>query len=223
MLIAVIKSCDRGAGRKLSVKQLGKILTLEAGEKVSKRRLLRTVSRFGGKYIATSELGLKKCGTVDFGFAQNVLLFSQFAGYLLEISGKELSVGIVDPQLQCLDLSLLTKTVAHCSEVTVCTEKDCDALFLKLLFDTGICPEAVASPQHLMHCDCVFAPNGLQGFKGVLFGKGGLQIDPDKLIIPPPYRELLARGIDPIDLWSALFSEGVIHAVEAGKEDRLLK
>ncbi len=204
MLAVVTASSNRDDRRKIKTATLGSILLVSVGNKVSQRRLKKALRPFEGAFLCSGNIHPPKLQPFDTKKPLEHLLFRQFCDFLLSQNGIHVSCGIVDPLGQYLNGDLLTKIVAHCALVTIFTLKDTDELCQQLLLDTGTCPETVQRKAWLYGCDCVFAPQGLVGFEGILFGKGGRGVDPDLLYFEPQHHALLQSGIDKAQLWCLL-------------------
>lgn len=201
MMAVVTLSDNKNERRKIKTEQLGDILHISVKSKVSQRRLKKVLAPFEGAFLCAESIAVPKLRPFDTEKPLEQLLFRQFCDHLLSQSGIHISAGIIDPLGEHISSPLMTKIVAHCALVTVFTLKDTDELCQRLLSDTGTCPEIVQRKAWLFGCDYVFAPQGLLGFEGTLFGKDGLGIDPESLYIDPWYQPLLQKGMDKAKLW----------------------
>ncbi len=201
MMAVVTLSDNKNERRKIKTEQHCDILHISVGNKVSQRRLKKALTPFEGAFLCGEGVTAPKLHPFETEKPLEQLLFRQFCDCLLSQSGIHISAGIIDPLGEHISGPLMTKIVAHCALVTVFTLKDTDGLCQQLLNDTGTCPEIVQRKAWLFGCDYVFAPQGLLGFEGTLFGKGGRGIDPELLFIAPQYQPLLQKGVDKPELW----------------------
>lgn len=204
MAAVVTLSDKKDEPRKIKTTQLFDIVHILVGSKVSQRRLRKALAPFEGAFLCAEGITVPKLHPFDTEKPLEQLLFKQFCDCLLSQSGIHVSAGIIDPLGEYVSNPLMTEIVAHCALVTVFTLKDTDELCQRLLNDTGTCPEIVQRKAWLFGCDYVFAPQGLLGFEGTLFGKGGRGIDPELLSVDPQYQPLLQSGIEKSKLWCLL-------------------
>lgn len=204
MLAVVTLSNEKKNRRRIELQPLGEILHVSVGSGVSQRRLRKALKPFDGAFLCAEGITVSKLKPFDTQKPLEALLWQQFCDFVLNTSGIHTSVGVIDPLGERFNDPLLTKIVAHCALVTVFTFKNADNLCQTLLNDTGTCPEIVQRKAWLFGCDCVFAPQGLLGFEGLLFGNGGRAINPELLDIPELYQPLLQEGVDKVHLWCLL-------------------
>ena len=204
MMAVVTLSDKKDEPRKIKTEQLCDIVHISVGSKVSQRRLRKALAPFEGAFLCAEGITVPKLRPFDTEKPLEQLLFRQFCDCLLSQNGIHICAGIIDPLGEHISGPLMTKIVAHCALVTVFTLKNTDELCQRLLNDTGTCPEIVQRKAWLFGCDYVFAPQGLLGFDGKLFGKGGVGIDPESLVIDPQYQPLLQKGVDKPKLWCLL-------------------
>ena len=157
--------------------------------------------------MATPDINLHGFKPYDTTALSERLLFRQFCRYVLSLPSVALSVGVVDPAGKYLAFECLTDVIAHAASTTVFTFKNSEQYCQNWLSATGTCPEVVERKGWLFGCDCVFAPQGLSGFDGLLFGKGGRGINTDALEFSTQHRALLKFGVDPADLYCMLDEE----------------
>ena len=204
MLAVVTLSNEKKNRRRIELQPLGKILHVSVGSGVSQRRLRKALKPFDGAFLCAEGITVPKLKPFDTQKPLEALLWQQFCDFVLNTSGIHTSVGVIDPLGERFDDPLLTKIVAHCALVTVFTFKNADTLCQTLLSNTGTCPEIVQRKAWLFGCDHIFAPQGLLGFEGTLFGNGGRSVDEDLLEIEPIYQFLLRLGINKTALYCML-------------------
>ncbi len=197
----ITELCETDADKKIEVCRMGELLNFRVGKKVSHRRLKRALNKFNGEYIFSTTFdtrGLAPCSTDRL---KTAVLFEQFADHVLSSVGIGLTVGIVDRDGKILENDTVTHIIAHAESVIICTlRENIDELCRGWLLLTGTCPEITADPKHLLECNCVFSPDLRVATVGLLFGKGGLNIDREKIELPEIYLPLVEAGVDPVDL-----------------------
>lgn len=196
MIAVVTPSHDRNDRRKLKMTPMGSILHISVGNKVSIRRLKKALIPFEGGFLAAD--GIKTGGLRPFDPSPiyEQLLFEQFCNHVLTLQGFRTTVAVVDPAGRHIREPLFAKVVAHAAAVTVFTLVDTEALCEGWLKTTGTCPDTVDRKVFLYSADCCFAPHGLLGFEGTLFGDGGCRLDCDIIPIPPDLLPLFSTDID---------------------------
>ncbi len=180
---------------------MGELWHLRVGKRVSRRRLKRALQDFDGKYIFSSSVNTRGLVPFSTNALKHTVLFRQFTDHVLNSSGMGLTVGIVDRDGRFLETDTVTRIITHVESVMICTLRtDIDELCHDWLLLTGTCPEVTTDPKYLLDCDCVFSPDLRVATSGILFGKGGLNIDRSKIELPDVYIPLVESGVDPVDL-----------------------
>ncbi len=207
-MFAVVTKYDKFPhSRRYKLEFSDPVCRISVGEKLSKRRLKRLLEPFGGLFLADDCVDLHGLQPFDTTELRETVLFKQFCDRVLELTGVALSVGIFDPAGKYLDLNETTEIIAHAASTTVFTYRNAETLCRRWLATTGTCPEIVEKKAWLFGCDCVFAPQGLKGFNGELFGVGGNSVDSESLYIPDDIVRFLSNKVDKIDLYCLLKAE----------------
>ena len=187
--------------KRIEVGKVGELWHLAVGKRISRRRLKSILRDFDGRFIFSTSVNTR--GLIPFSTEKlkRYVLFEQFADRVLQLNGIGLSVGIVDRDGIFLETDTTTRIISHAESVTVCTlNPDIDEVCREWLLLTGTCPEVTTDPRNLLDCDCVFSPDLRVATVGLLFGKGGLNIDREKIDFPEVYLPLIEAGVDPVDL-----------------------
>lgn len=195
-MFAVVTKFDKFPhSRRLKIEFSDPVCRISIGDKARSRRLKRVLQPFGNRVLVADGLNLHGITLFDTSELKEEILFEQFCRHVLSRQGIALSVGVFDPSGKYLDRREMTEIIAHAASVTVFTFRDAEPLCQGWLSSTGTCPEVVDKKAWLYGCDCAFAPNGLVGFEGELFGHGGRGIDQRALQIP----EDIARFVPTVD------------------------
>ncbi len=207
MFAIVTKFDKKPVSRRYQIEFSDPVCRISVGSKVSRRTLSRLLEPFNGRFIATDDVFLHRLKPICLREQRESLLFTQFCDHALSMTGIALSIGIFDPAGRYLDRREIAELIAHASSTTIFTFKNADLQCREWLSLTGTCPEIVEKKAWLFGCDCVFAPQGLTGFEGVLFGEGGYGIDQSKLDIPEHIRQFVSDKVDLTDLYCLLKAE----------------
>lgn len=204
--------------RKLTVTVYGCACHIEIGRRTSRRALRRVLKKFGGDVIFGIGTDTRGIIPFDSSLFKERLLFGQFARHVLSLEGFDLKIGFCDTAGNYLLSETLTELIAHAASTVICTESPAEEHCRRWLLSTGICPEVTSNLSHLNECDCVFAPNGLPGCTGTVFGRGGRYLDRSAIDLPVPFRPLLDAGADPAELLCMLSREEEISAARCTAE-----
>ncbi len=210
-MFAVVTKYDKFPNsRRYCVEFLDPVCRISIGSKVSRRRLERLLAPFSGRVIFANNVTPHRIKPFDTLSLRRSVLFSQFYDRVMSQNGISLSVGIIDPAGDYVNREEMTEIIAHSALTTVFTFKNMDVLSREWLLATGTCPEIVEKKALLYATNIIFAPEGLLGYEGELFGLGGRGIDRDSLSIPNKIVQFLANAIDEInvvDLYCMLKNE----------------
>lgn len=198
MVAAVVSG---GKGRAVDISVCGKVCVIEVGCRASRRRLRALLGSFGGDFVLAEGLRIKNISGFDGSRFAEKLLFRSFHRYIRGTGRHCGRVGVFDPDGRFLPstaglLSLVTELMLVTDSVDEALLEDCLKLY-------GTCPD-IAQKEQLYGCDTVFCPQGLPGFDGTLFGKGGITVCGDRLALPEYCRTAVEKGIDPISLAALL-------------------
>lgn len=196
MLAVVTPSDGKSDRRKIKTAQLGGIVHISIGSKVSFRRLKKVLAPFEDRFLAAEGIKTHSLRPFDHSHIAEQLLFEQFCRYVLTLQGFRTAVAVVDPAGRYIKEPLFAEVVAHAAAVTVFTLLDTEALCEGWLKTTGTCPDIVDRKAFLYSADCCFAPQGLLGFEGTLFGLGGRDLDCDSIPVPPDLLPLFSSDVD---------------------------
>lgn len=201
MVAVVVRS---GCGRSIGFRVTDKICIVEVGRRVPIRKLKKALQQFGEGFI----LG----GGFDESFSSALTPFShfEFAEKLLfnaflkvASKGEFCKVGVVCSAV--VPHTVAAKLLSFVSEL-VLIEDVAEEFLKECIVQYGTCPD-IGRERDLYTCDAVFAPRGLSGFDGVLFGKGGIAVCGEGLL-PPPYMQMAREfGVDPVQLLALLDAE----------------
>lgn len=180
------------------------ICTVLVGRAVGKRRIEKTVSRFGGDYLL---YGIDSTGLFPFSAEKykRKLLFKQFFNTVSSGTEKQNSIGIVDIKGEFF--RHLPAVQENCRMLLVVTEADTGGIEERCMRTVGAAPEFFKTVTPLLDCNTVFAPDGLAGYGGVLFGKGGTDAFVDPSALPVYCRKPLEAGADPTELAALLCAD----------------
>jgi hypothetical protein len=189
--------------RKIERLQCGKISVISAGTTVGRIRLKHALAPYGDGFIFGD--GVPKRGLVPFNDMdyKNDLLFYTFLRHVLSKSGLNLTAGIMDPNGRYLPKTL--PIIRHCSEVIIVTAQSTDRFAEICLAEIGTCPFITSDRNALLKSDICFAPEGVLGFYGELFGLGGM--DASTVPFPPYCTPVLNLGVSKMDLAAVLYPE----------------
>lgn len=203
MFAVVTKLDEFPHSRRLKIEFSDPVCRISIGDRVRIRRLKRVLEPFGSRVLAADGINLHGITLFNTAELKEEILFEQFCRHALSRQGIALSVGVFDPSGKYLDRREMTEVIAHAASVTVFTFRDVETLCQGWLSSTGTCPEVVDKKAWLYGCDCAFAPNGLVGFEGELFGHGGRGIDQSELQ-PPESVTRFVPTVDRSDLYCML-------------------
>ena len=210
-MFAIVTSYDKFPhSRRYRVEFCDPVCRISIGSKLSRRRLERLLRPFGGRILFAADATSHRIKQYDTSALRRTVLFCQFYDRVMSENGISLSVGIVDPAGDFLSRREMTEIIAHSAATTVFTFKNADRQSQEWLLATGTCPEIVEKKALVYSADIVFAPEGLTGYEGELFGLGGNGIDREDLYIPDRVRHFLSDSfaqIDKTDLYCMLNSE----------------
>lgn len=212
MFAVVTRSTHTADARKFTITDYGCACHIQTGRRTSRRKLRRILKKFGTDVIFGT--GTDTCGITPFdtGAFKEHLLFCQFAQYVLSLEGFDLKIGLLDKTGDYLNSETLVELIAHAADTVICTDLPAEEHCKKWILHTGICPEVTFDRSCLRECDCVFAPEGLKGCVGTVFGRGGKGIDCNKIKLPSVFRPLVEFGVSPADLLCMLEREKEISA-----------
>lgn len=213
MFAVVTESAKHPHGRRITVTTVGCACLIEVGRKVSRRTLNRNLKKFGGDVILGTGLDLRGIIPFDTKSFKERLLFNQFVRYVLASEGRGLFIGVCDTNGRLLLSEELTELVVHAESTVICTEEDANEHCLRWLIDTGICPDVTSAQSNLLDCDLIFAPDGLSGARGTVFGRGGRGLDRGSLPVPEIYHPLLRAGADPAEVLCMLEREAEVQHI----------
>ena len=108
-------------------------------------------------------------------------------------------------------INKLSNIISRVKTTLIFSDKDLGDYLSFWLSQTGTFPEIITSKSMLYDCDVVFSPNGLVGFTGKLFGKGGTQPTIYDVELPPFCDFAIKSGIDAIDLAALLYQNRDNH------------
>ena len=221
MFAVVTKSLHTADTRKLTITDYGCACQIQAGRRTSRRKLRRVLKKFGTDVIFGA--GADTCGITPFdtGAFKEHLLFRQFAHYVLSLEGFDLKIGLLDKSGNYLSSDTLTELIAHAADAVICTDFPAEEHCKRWILYTGICPEVTLDRSYLRECDCVFAPEGLKGCAGTVFGRGGKGLDRSIIDLPPQFRPLVDSGVDPAELLCMLEREKEVSAAVNAAETEI--
>lgn len=210
-MFAVVTKYDKYPhSRRYCVEFCDPICRISIGSKVRRRKLERLLSPFKGRVLLVQNVTPHKIKTFDTAVLKQLTLFGQFYDYVMSQNGISLSVGIVDPAGELVNRREITEIIAHSALTTIFTFRNLEQQSHSWLLSTGTCPEVIEKKAMLYATNCIFAPEGLPGYEGRLFGKGGNGIDRDALIFDDDVVQFLGDSfhtVDKIDLFCMLKNE----------------
>lgn len=201
MIAVVTEFLEKQNRRKITVERNKPIAMVRVGCKVSPLKLKKVLKPFGSVLFANgvNTRGITPMDTSEF---KEELLFNMFVSYCISRDFKGERVGVLDSYGRYL--TRLISVINRVSNTVICTDADADDFCKTCISETGACPDIVSSKSQLYECDTVFSPEGLSGFDGVLFGKGGIALQKDAVLLPDYCAEAVASGVDPADIAAAL-------------------
>jgi hypothetical protein len=218
-MFAIVTKYDKFPhSRRYRVEFLDPVCRISIGSKISRRRLERLLKPFGGRVLFAENITPHRIKQFDTSALRRSVLFCQFYDRVMSKNGISLSVGVVDTAGDFLNRREMTEIIAHSASTTVFTFKNMDDKSHEWLLATGTCPEIVEKKTLLYATDVTFAPEGLLGYEGELFGLGGNGIDREKLYIPDEVRQFLSDSfnqLDKVDLYCMLKNEGLGENVKS--------
>lgn len=204
MFAFVTQNVDSPVSRKIELIKYDSFYQIAVGSKVSKRRLKKVIAKNGFLCIFSEHIDTRKLECFDLSNVKQELLFEQFCDHIIKSPNTSLSVGINDIDGRFLKHEKLVDVVNSSASTIIFTHAFSDDDCREWIKSVGTCPETVNSKRWLYDCDCVFSADGLSGFNGTLFGKGGKGIDPNALNLPNEYASLVGSGVDPADIKGVL-------------------
>ena len=206
-MIAVVTELEgRNVAHKIKVEQTGELALISVGRKVGRFRLKTVLAPYGGDIVFAPSVSTRGIAPLDTTEIKNRLLFDLFCKYCNAMSGLNSVVGAVIEDFDFLEglIPIINKAESTIIMCDYYLEDFCT----RCLRDTGTCPTIVQSKSYLYDCDVVFSPQGLSGYSGVLFGKGGTNEVFKNISLPEYCQKALELGVDGIDLAAALAKYG---------------
>lgn len=203
MIAVVTELKEKQYRKKIVVEQLGDITHFKIGSRVGTRKLKRILKPFGNNIVFAKGVPTRGILPFDSEDFKNELLFEMFLRYCTSRSGLSFKVGFIDDDGRFLERFITV--VSRVDTATILSKQKLDDYCLKCIAETGACPDIARTKAELYDCDAVFSVNGLIGFTGVLFGKGGRTPNELDVSLPPLYNTLITHGIDALDLAALIF------------------
>lgn len=198
-----------GLRRKLLVERVGELTLIKVGQRVSRSKLKKALSGFETVLFANGFDG-KGLKPSDLSCQKTEFVFNLFASYCLSREFVGQKVGVIDRDGRFF--ARLIPVVNRVPCTVICTDIEAEKFCRCCIAETGACPDIVSKKSYLYDCDVVFSPDGLTGYSGVLFGKGGAGCD-SEIILPKYCDAVLDLGVAPLELAAAMLYEKETAAV----------
>lgn len=202
MVAIVARKPQLRGGHKLLSEIHGRICLIMVGDRVGALRLKRALRPFGGDFIFARDTAARGLTPFDTHRYREEMLFRVFERYVLSRPGYDLKIGFCSDENRYRER--LIPLIGHAAQTVICTSLDADVLCTECIRQVGICPDIVSRRRYLAECDAVFAPDGLAGFGGILFGEGGVALSPKNFSLPEYCLPAQRLGADAIDMAALL-------------------